>query len=152
MNTLLNNEDKSDLKYLEISDEILDGIFPQEDIEKVTAIQNKDNLKEKFIIDIYGRPQLISDNNNDNKSEKDTNKLKETRKGQTVNSKSLAQIVASILPYANIHISILFIIILSLLSLMLTSINCVISTIVTIFCLVILDIKYKWGIAVHDKQ
>jgi uncharacterized membrane protein len=137
---------------LEITDEILDGIFPQEDIKKVTAFQTEDNLNDKFIIDIYGRPQLISDHTTVNKGEEDTNIPRETQKGQTFNSKKLAQIVALILPYANIHISILFILILSLLSLMLTSFNCVISTIVTIFCVVILDIKYKWGIAVDDNN
>ena len=151
MNTQFNNEDKSDLQYLEITDEILDGIFPQEDIEQVTAFQNEEHLTEKFIIDIYGRPQLVTDHKNDNEHEADTNILRETRKRQRVKFKSHNQIVAFILPYANIHISILFIILLSLLSLMLTSISCVISTIVTIFCLVILDIKYKWGIAVHDR-
>ena len=148
MNTQFNNEDKSDLQYLEITDEILDGIFPQEDIEQVTAFQNEEHLTEKFIIDIYGRPQLVNGHNNDTYSKEDTNILKETRTGKIFKSKSIGNIFALILPYANIHISILFIIILSLLSLMLTSINCVISTIVTIFCLVILDIKYKLGIAV----
>jgi hypothetical protein len=53
--------DESDLKGLEITDEILDGIFPQEDIGEKTSLHSENSSSEKFIIDIYGRPQLIGD-------------------------------------------------------------------------------------------
>merc|ERR1711862_621113 len=50
------NKTEEELRYLDITDEILDGVFPEEEIRKLKKIKSR----EEFIIDIYGRPQLIN--------------------------------------------------------------------------------------------
>merc|ERR1711931_550421 len=117
--------EEQELKYLDITDEILDGVFPDEEIRKL----KKTNKKERFIIDIYGRPQLVDDHidqKEDNSSDQRNVTVKKQEKStiyETVN-----QISNVLTPYANIHISILFIIVLSLLScIFINSISIIIS-------------------------
>merc|ERR1712224_1160535 len=102
-----------ELRYMGITDEILDGVFPEEEIRKL----KKTKSREEFIIDIYGRPQLI---NNEEVSletrDGDQTNIIVEKKEEIRNSNKLHQIAELLLPYANIHISILFIIVLSFLS------------------------------------
>merc|ERR1719232_2263988 len=95
------NKAEEELRYLDITDEIFDGVFPEEE----------------FIIDIYGRPQLI---NNEEVSletrDGDQTNIIVEKKGEIRKSEKLYQIAELLLPYANIHISILFIVVLSILS------------------------------------
>merc|ERR1719495_2248606 len=50
------NKAEEGLRYLDITDEILDGVFPEQDKRKLKKTKNG----EECIIDIYGRPQLIN--------------------------------------------------------------------------------------------
>merc|ERR1712179_649305 len=50
------NKAEEELRYLDITDEILDGVFPEEEIRKLKKTKNR----EECIIDIYGRPQPIN--------------------------------------------------------------------------------------------
>merc|ERR1712123_453391 len=111
----------------EITEEILDGIFPEEEIKKVKVLENEKKLCGDFIIDIYGKPQL-----------------EEYRR--------LDHCFAIISPYANIHISVLFIIILSFLSCIFANIISVLTTILIIVSIVTLDYKYNLGLAAWDSE
>merc|ERR1719370_264532 len=73
--------------------------------------------REECIIDIYGRPQLINHEEVSlrNRVGDQTNIIVE-KKEEIRNSNKLHQIAELLLPYANIHISILFIVVLSFLS------------------------------------
>merc|ERR1711892_161240 len=141
MNRQFTDGNNSELNYLEITEEILDGIFPEEEIKKVKLLENEKKLCGDFIIDIYGRPQLVSDFKTANKSE-----LKQE------DYRRLHQCIAIISPYANIHISVLFIIIISFLSCIFTNIISVLTTIFIIVSIVTVDCKYKLGLAVRDSE
>ena len=141
----MNRRSKSrekDLKYLEITDEILDGIFPEEEILKV----KKSKKENKFSLDIYGRPQLISNYEKSEQSNTVPEQLKES------GSDTFHQAVALLLRYANIHISVLFILILSFLSLLFTNIISAVTAVLIIFSLLALDHKYAWGLATGESQ
>merc|ERR1711892_316229 len=129
MNRQFTDGNNSELNYLEITEEILDGIFPEEEIKKVKLLENEKKLCGDIIIDMYGRPQLVSDFKTANKS-----KLKQE------DYRRLHQCIAIISPYANIHISVLFIIILSCIF---TNIISVFTTIFIIVSIVAVDYKYK---------
>merc|ERR1711909_93295 len=138
------NKAEEELRYLDITDEILDGVFPEEEIRKLKKTKNR----EECIIDIYGRPQPINHEEVSlrNRVGDQTNIIVE-KKEEIRNSNKLHQIAELLLPYANIHISILFIIVLSLLSFII-----VIITILFIISLIKLDQKYQFGLAVWDSQ
>merc|ERR1712123_312387 len=127
MNRQVTDGNNRELNYLEITEEILDGIFTEEEIKKVTLLENEKKLCSDFIIDIYGRPQLVSDFKTANKSE-----LKQE------DYRRLHQFIAIISPYANIHISVLIIII-SFLSCIFTNIISVFTTIFIIVSIVAVD-------------
>merc|ERR1712055_1255747 len=55
-----------------------------------------------------------------------------------------------VLPYTNIHISFLFIIILTIFTFILPNIISIIATIIIIISLVQLDQRYKWGITMCE--
>merc|ERR1719317_427769 len=131
------NKTEEELRYLDITDEILDGVFPEEEI----------------IIDIYGRPQLINNEkvSLETKDGDQTNIIVENKK-EIRNSKKLHQIAELLLPYANIHISILFIIVLSFLSCIFVNIISVIITILFIISIIKLDQKYQFGLAICDSH
>merc|ERR1711892_307252 len=141
MNRQFTDGNNSELNYLEITEEILDGIFPEEEIKKVKLLENEKKLCADFIIDIYGKPQLVSDFKTANKSEW---KQEEYRR--------LDHCFAIISPYATIHISVLFIIILSFLSCIFANIISVLTTIIIISSIVTLDYKYKLGLAAWDSE
>merc|ERR1719382_2364317 len=138
---------ENELKYLEITDEILDGVFPEEEILKAKE-SNKEN---KFSLDIYGRPQLIS---NYEKSESEQSNIipEQLKESGSDTYKKFHQATALLLRYANIHISVLFILILSFLSLVFTNIISAVTTVLIIFSLLALDHKYAWGLATGESQ
>eukprot|EP00092_Neocalanus_flemingeri_P003254 GFUD01003483.1.p1 GENE.GFUD01003483.1~~GFUD01003483.1.p1 ORF type:complete len:161 (-),score=47.27 GFUD01003483.1:123-605(-) len=151
---------ESDVKCIKISDEILDGIFPAEEIGEEKSLPRENALREKFIIDLYGRPQLIC-NSGDSKNEDDSSEIEDVsdddssflREQMEISLKhfpTFSQSVSFLLPYTTFHISILFIVILSILSWIIPNINSVISTIIIVISLVRLDLKYKWGITLCD--
>merc|ERR1711862_539 len=143
------NKTEEELRYLDITDEILDGVFPEEEIRKL----KKTKSREEFIIDIYGRPQLI---NNEEVSletrDGDQTNIIVEKKEEIRSSNKLHQIAELLLPYANIHISILFIIVLSFLSCIFINIISVIITILFIISLIKLDQKYQFGLAICDSR
>ena len=143
------NKTEEELRYLDITDEILDGVFPEEEIRKL----KKTKSREEFIIDIYGRPQLINNEevSLETRDGDQTNIIVENKK-EIRNSKKLHQIAELLLPYANIHISILFIIVLSFLSCIFVNIISVIITILFIISIIKLDQKYQFGLAICDSQ
>jgi len=145
------NKTEEELRYLDITDEILDGVFPEEEIRKLKKTKTKS--REEFIIDIYGRPQLI---NNEEVSletrDGDQTNIIVEKKEDIRHSNKLHQIAELLLPYANIHISILFIIVLSFLSCIFVNIISVIITILFIISLIKLDQKYQFGLAICDSQ
>merc|ERR550519_3279556 len=144
----MNRRSKSrekDLKYLEITDEILDGIFPEEEILKV----KKSKKENKFSLDIYGRPQLIS---NYEKSEQSNTVPEQLKESGSDTYNTFHQAAALLLCYANIHISVLFILILSFLSLLFTNIISAVTAVLIIFSLLALDHKYAWGLATGESQ
>merc|ERR1712002_1247976 len=91
------NKAEEELRYLDISDEILDGVFPEEEIRKLKKTKNR----EEFIIDIYGRPQLI---NNEEVSletgDGDQRNIIVEKKEDIRHSNKLHQIAELLLPYA----------------------------------------------------
>jgi len=140
---------KNDFKYLEITDEILDGVFPEEEILKVKE-SNKEN---EFSLDIYGRPQLISNYEKSESTCEQSNTIPEQLKESGSDTyKKFHQATAILLGYANIHISVLFILILSFLSLLFTNIISAVTTVLIIFSLLALDHKYAWGLATGESQ
>ena len=146
------HSEESDLQYLEITDEILDGILPQEEIGEAISVKRENNIREKFLIDIYGRPQLICDckDESDYDSEEDSSFQREPMKENSTYFSTIPHAVTELLPYTNIHVSILFIIILSILTLVIPNISSVIATIIIVISLVRLDHKYKWGITLCE--
>merc|ERR1712142_660199 len=143
------NKEEQKLKYLEITDEILDGVFPDEEIRKL----KRTNKKESFIIDIYGRPQLVNDVKDqieDNISDK-RNVIKRKQEKSTI-YETLHLITNVLTPYANIHISILFIIVLSLLSCIFINSISIIISILFVISLIRLDQKYHFGLAIFDNE
>merc|ERR1719312_2014335 len=147
------NKSEEELRYLDITDEILDGVFPEEEIRELKKIKTKTKIREEFIIDIYGRPQLI---NNEEVSletrDGDQTNIIVEKKEEIRHSNKLHQIAELLSPYANIHISILFIIVLSFLSCIFVNIISVIITILFIISLIKLDQKYQFGLAICDSQ
>jgi len=143
------NKTEEELRYLDITDEILDGVFPEEEIRKLKKTKNG----EECIIDINGRPQLINNEEVflENRVSDQTNIIVDKRE-EIRNSDRLHQIAELLLPYANIHISIIFIIVLSFLSFIFVNIISVIITILFIISLIKLDQKYKFGLAFWDSQ
>merc|ERR1719228_385062 len=138
---------ENNLKYLEITDEILDGVFPEEEILKVKVKENK------FILDIYGRPQLISNyEKNESTCEQSNTTTEKLKESGSDTYKKFHQATALLLRYANIHISVLFILILSFLSLLFTNIISAVTTVLIIFSLLALDHKYAWGLATGESQ
>merc|ERR1712168_786844 len=144
-----NNKAEEELRYLDITEEILDGVFPEEEIRKL----KKTKTGEDCIIDIYGRPQLI---NHEEVSLRrrvgDQTNIILDKKEEIRNYNKLHQIADLLLPYANIHISILFIIVLSFLSFIFVNIISVFITILFIISLIKLDQKYQFGLAICDSQ
>merc|ERR1711970_768432 len=108
---------------------------------------------EACIIDIYGRTQLINyeEVSLENRVDDQTNIIV-GKKEEIRNSNKLHQIADLLLPYANIHISILFIIVLSFLSFIFVNIISVFITILFIISLIKLDQRYKFGLAILDSQ
>merc|ERR1711892_385188 len=144
MNRQVTHGNNSELNYLEITEEILDGIFPEEEIKKVKLLEHEKKLCGDFIIDIYGRPQLVSDFK--------TAKESEVKQEEDIEYRRLHQCIAILSLYANIHISIIFIIILSFLSCIFSNIISVLTTIIIIVSIVTVDYKYKLGLAVWDSE
>jgi len=144
MNRQVTDGNKSELKYLEITEEILDGIFPKEEIKKVKLLEHEKKLYGDIIIDIYGRPQLVRDFK--------TAKESEDKQEEDVEYRRLHHCIAIISPYANIHISILFIIILSFFSCIFSNIISVLTTIIIIISIITLDYEYRLGLAAWDSE
>merc|ERR1712062_168072 len=89
------------------------------------------------IIDIYGRPQPINHEEVSLRNRVgDQTWVIVEKKEEIINSNKLHQIAELLLPYANIHISILFIVVLSFLSFIFVNIISVIITILFIISLI----------------
>merc|ERR1711970_1489768 len=81
-----------------------DGVFPEEEKRKLKKTKNR----EECIIDIYGRPHLINHEEVSlRKRVGDQTNIIVEKKEEIRNSNKLHQIAELLLPYANIHISIL---------------------------------------------
>merc|ERR1711936_1207507 len=138
---------KCDLEGFDIPDDIL----PPEEIGEALVGQTYLSTNENLTVDINEN----SDSESDSESECESDENSENYSFlQYQNKKDLFSksdsLFSCVLPFINIHLSFLFILLLTIFTFILPNIVSLIATIIIIISVVKLDMRYKWGITMQE--
>merc|ERR1711970_1201967 len=139
VNTMSNSfcSNRSDLEGFDIPDEILDGILPPAEIGEALVGQTVLSTNENLTIDINENVDNVSDSESEcgsDENSKNDSFLEYQNKEELFSQ--CDSLFSCVLPYTNIHISFLFIIILTIFTFILPNIISIIATISIIISIV----------------